>query len=36
MIVRPDGIAVAAYYYSHSEDSLRFIGGTVFDPCEDK
>lgn len=34
MVVRPDGIAVTAYYYCHSEDSLRFIGGTVFDPSD--
>ena len=32
MIIRPDGIAVAAYYYTHSEQDLRFIGCTLFDP----
>ncbi len=34
MIVRPDGMAVTAYYYSPTEDSLRFIGNTIFDPAE--
>ena len=35
MIIRPDGMAVTAYYYSPTEDSLRFVGCTVFDPAEE-
>lgn len=35
LILRPDGVAVTVYYYTHSEQEPRFIGCTLFDPSEE-
>ncbi|MBR4940451.1 MAG: exo-alpha-sialidase [Clostridia bacterium] len=34
MVIRPDGMAVAAYYYTHTDAEPRFIGCTIFDPAD--